>query len=84
MPKEIISRTLEELKDELKKSPRETAELEQAIDAVQQHDAPHEVGEQLHTLLETLRREVTDLEMEHPRISALIGQLAAALSSLGI
>ena len=83
MPIKKVKKAIDELDVELKKTPKETGalegKLEQARDGVDRY-TPDAVQD----LLETLQREADEFEVEHPRVTALINQLANALAGMGI
>jgi hypothetical protein len=83
MPHREVKRAIEELRTELQKTPVETGVfeeiLEKARDGIERY-----TPEAVQDLVDTLRRESDEFEVEHPRVTALINQLTNALSSLGI
>ena len=83
MPHKEVKKTIGELKSELEKSPRETGfmeeKLEQAKEGIERY-----TPEAIQDLIETLQHEASEFEVEHPRITELINQVATALSALGI
>ncbi len=83
MPYSEIKKTLAELQDELKKTPKDTEHIEKLVS-----DTHNEIEQKdpdaLHGFLQTLREETAELEIEHPQITALISQITTALSGLGI
>jgi predicted nucleic acid-binding Zn-ribbon protein len=83
MPHTKIKNTLNELKGELEKLPKETGKLESAIEQMKgriEHDTPETLQEHV----QTLQNEILELEIEHPRLIALLNQISTALSNLGI
>jgi len=83
MPHTKIKNALGELKGELEKLPKETGKLETAIEQVQgriEHDPPETLRERV----ESLQQEIVEMELEHPRLLALLSQITNALSNFGI
>ena len=78
-----IKESIGELKSELEKTPKETSTLEEtlhnALEGLEKY-TPEAVQE----LTETLKKEATEFEVEHPGITALINNVMTSLSNLGI
>ena len=83
MPHTEIRKTIGELKAELEQTPRETEALEKKLEEAGAR-LEGDSSDTLHELAESLRREADEFEVEHPRVTALINQVATALSNLGI
>ena len=83
MPYKEVKRVIEELRTELQHTPKETGVFEEALDKAKDGIERY-TPEAVQDLLDTLRRESDEFEVEHPRVTALINQLTNALSSLGI
>jgi hypothetical protein len=83
MPHKKVQKAIDKLNVELKNTPKETGvleeTLEQARDGIERF-----TPEAVHDLVETLQREADEFEVEHPRVTALISQLANALAGMGI
>ena len=83
MPQRKVRNAIDELSVELKNTAKETdafeGMLEQAREGIERY-----TPEVVQGLLETLQREADEFEVEHPRVTALINQLANALAGLGI
>ena len=74
---------IEALKGELEQIPQETGSLEERL-AQAGEGIERFTPEAAQELIALLRREAEAFEAGHPRITALINQVATALSSLGI
>ena len=83
MPHTEIRKTIGELKAELERTPRDTEALEKKLEEASSR-LEGGASDALHELAESLRREAEEFEVEHPRVTALVNQIATALSSLGI
>ena len=83
MPHKEVKKTIAELKDELGRTSQETnileEKLEQAKEGIERY-----TPEAIQELAQFLQNEATELEVDHPRITALINQVMTALSNLGI
>jgi len=83
MPREEVKKTIGELTVELEKTPKETGIFEETL-----HNAQVELDgytpEAVQEFMEVLKREATEFEVEHPRITALINNVMTSLSNLGI
>lgn len=83
MPHKEIKHTIGRLKRELEQIPHETSQLEELLEHAGD-GIEHYTPEAVQDLLQTLRREVSAFEVQHPKIVALINQVATSLSNLGI
>ena len=83
MPHRKAKKAIDELNVELKRTPKETGTLEEILEQARD-DIENYRPEAVKDLIETLRRESKEFELEHPRITALINQVMHALSGLGI
>lgn len=83
MPHKDVKKSIGELKSELEQVPKETGFLEEKLEQARE-EIERYTPEAIQELVETLQREADEFEVEHPRITALINQVATALSSLGI
>lgn len=83
MPHKDVKKSIGELKSELEQVPKETGFLEEKLEQARE-EIERYTPEAIQDLVETLQREADEFEVEHPRITALINQVATALSSLGI
>jgi len=83
MPHEDVKKAIDDLKVELEQTPKETGMLEgileRAKDGIERFSP-----EAITDLVETLRRESREFEVEHPRVTAMINQVANTLSGMGI
>ena len=78
-----VKESIGELKSELEKTPKETGTFEETLHNAQvglEKYTPEAVQE----LTDTLKKEATEFEMEHPSITALINNVMTSLSNLGI
>jgi hypothetical protein len=83
MPHKEVKKAIDELNVELKKTPKETGILEGILEQAREGIERY-TPEAVQDLLETLQRESDEFEVEHPRVTALINQLANALAGMGI
>jgi polyhydroxyalkanoate synthesis regulator phasin len=83
MPHKEAKKAIDELKVELKRTPKETGTLEAILEQARE-DIERYTPEAVQDLIETLQRESKEFEVEHPRVTALINQVMHALSGLGI
>ncbi len=83
MPHKEIKKSISELKNELEQTPRETGLLEEALEAAKEGIERY-TPEAIQELAQTLQREASEFEVEHPRITALINNVMTSLSNLGI
>jgi uncharacterized protein YqeY len=83
MPLKKVKHAIDELNVELKNTSKETSVLEktlkQAKDGLEDY-----TPEAVQDLLETLERIADEFEVEHPRVTALVNQLATTLAGMGI
>ncbi len=83
MPHKEVKKAIDELKGELKQTPKETGALEGALEAAHEGIEKY-TPEAIQDLIDTLRREADEFEVEHPRVTAMINHLANTLNGLGI
>ncbi|MEN7972603.1 MAG: DUF4404 family protein [Verrucomicrobiota bacterium] len=83
MPHKNVKEMIGELKRELEKAPKETGFLEERLEQARE-GVERYTPEALQELVEVLRREADEFEVEHPRITALINNVMTSLSNLGI
>ena len=83
MPHRDIQNRIGELKSELEQTPKETGWLEALLEEAKE-GIEHYTPQAVQDLTATLLREAEEFQVEHPRITALINQVTAALSNLGI
>jgi hypothetical protein len=83
MPHGKIRKAIDELNVELQNTPRDTGLLEGALERASKGIERY-TPEAVQDLIETLGREADEFEVEHPRVTALINQLASALAGMGI
>lgn len=78
-----IKESIEALKVELGQTSKETSAFEQVLDSAQ-HGIERFTPEAVQDLVQILRRESEEFEVEHPGITALINNVMTSLSNLGI
>lgn len=83
MPHKEIKKSIGELKEELTKVSQETGRFESVLAAAKEGVEKY-TPEAVQDLVETLRREGTEFEIEHPQITTMINQIMTSLSNLGI
>ena len=83
MPHREVKTRLGELKEELKKTPQETSQLEDMLEHARE-EIERFTPEAVQDLLLALKREASEFEREHPQITALINQITTLLSNIGI
>jgi translation initiation factor 2B subunit (eIF-2B alpha/beta/delta family) len=83
MPHKEVKKTISELTAELKQTPKETAELEQTLEAAEEGIERY-TPEAVESFVAKLHHAAEEFEVEHPQVTALINQITTALSSLGI
>jgi len=83
MPHRDIRKSIDELKGELRQTPKETSQFEEALERARDGLERH-TPEAVQDLLQTLQREAKEFEVDHPKITALINQVMTSLSNLGI
>ena len=81
MPHKEVRKTLGDLKSELEQTPKETGFLEEKLEQAREGIERY-TPEAIQELVQTLQREAEEFEVEHPRVTALINQVATALSNL--
>lgn len=88
MKHDELSRTLAGIRAELDgvefRDPGTRARLEQLLDGIEQQAGPGHDRAQVAPLLTNLSDTVTHLEVEHPSLTAGLGQVITLLSSMGI
>jgi ribosome recycling factor len=83
MAHDKVKESIGELKCELEKTPKETGTFEETLHNAQEGLEKY-TPEAVQELTDTLKREATEFEVEHPRITALINNVMTSLSNLGI
>lgn len=83
MAHEKVKKSIDELKSELEKTPKETGLFEETLRNAQDSLEKY-TPEAVQELTEVLKKEATEFEVEHPRITALINNVMTSLSNLGI
>ena len=78
-----IKKSIAELKGELERTPKETGLFEQKLEHAREGIEGY-TPEAVQEFIKTLQHEAKAFEVEHPRITALVNQVATALSNLGI
>ena len=78
-----VKKSIEDLKVELKQTPRDTSGFEEALEAAK-NGVDRFTPEAVQELVQILQRESGEFEVEHPRITALINNVMTSLSNLGI
>ena len=87
MSDEQLRQSLTELRSELERLEAEGAEVRQRLDALiagieTRLDAPGDIAHH-HSLVRDLRRSTLQLEVSHPRATAILNQIMAALGNIG-
>jgi hypothetical protein len=83
MPHKEVKESIQELKGELAKSPKETGLLEETLESAKE-GIEHYTPEAVKELVQSLQKEADEFEVEHPSITALINNVMTSLSNLGI
>jgi hypothetical protein len=83
MPHKQMKETLAELKSEVSQTPVETTRFEETLEHAKEGIERY-TPEAVQELVQILQREADELEVEHPRITAMINQVMTSLSNLGI
>lgn len=83
MPHKEVKKSIAELKLELEQTLRDTALLEEKLEQAKE-GVDRYTPEAVHDFILALQDEAKELEVEHPRITALINQITTALSNIGI
>jgi len=83
MPHKEVKKSIDQLRAELQKTPKETRLFEELLEQAREGIERY-TPEALQEFAETLQREAGEFEVEHPRITALINQVMIALSNMGI
>ena len=87
MSDERLRQSLTELRSELERLEAEEAEVRERLDALiagieTRLDAPGDIAHH-HSLLRDLRRSTLQLEVSHPRATAILSRIMATLGNIG-
>ena len=87
MSDEQLRQSLTELRSELERLKAEEAEVRKRLDAVvagieTRLDAPGDIAHH-HSLVRDLRRSTLQLEVSHPRATAILNRIMATLGNIG-
>ena len=87
MSDELLRQSLTELRSELERLEAEEAEVRERLDALvagieTRLDTPDDTAHH-HSLVRDLRRSTLKLEVSHPRATAILNQIMAALGNIG-
>jgi DNA repair exonuclease SbcCD ATPase subunit len=83
MPHREIKERLADLKNELAQTPKETGFLEETLEQAKEGIERY-TPEAVQELIQNLKQEAEEFEVEHPRITELINNVMTSLSNLGI
>lgn len=83
MPHKEVKDRIGELKRELEKTPKETSQFEELLENAKD-EIERFTPDAIQDFVTALKREASELEREHPRITALINQITTMLSNIGI
>lgn len=83
MPHREVKDRIGELKQELEKAPQETGQLEELLEHARE-EIERYTPEAVQDFLLALKREASEFEREHPRVTALVNQITTLLSDIGI
>ena len=83
MPYKKVKTSISELKGELAQVPVETQVLQGKLEQVSEHIESY-TPDMLKELVQFLKNEADEFEVEHPQITAMINQLLTTLSNMGI
>ena len=87
MSDEQLRQSLTELRSELERLEAEEAEVRERLDTLisgieTRLDAPGDIAHH-HSLVRDLRRSTLQLEVSHPRATAILNQIMASLGNIG-
>jgi predicted nuclease with TOPRIM domain len=88
MPDERLRQSLNELRSELERLEAEEAQVRERLDAlisgVEMHlDRPDD-NAQHQSLVEDVRQSISQLEVSHPRATAILNEIMVTLGNMGI
>jgi len=88
MPDKQLRQSLNELRSELERLETEEAQVRERLDALisgveTRLDEPED-PDQHQTLVEDVRQSITQLEVSHPRTTAILNEIMVTLSNMGI
>lgn len=88
MSDEKLRRSLDELRSELERLEAEEAQVRERLNTLianveTQLDSPGD-AEQSQSLVQDLRRSISEFEVSHPRATAILNQIMVTLGNMGI
>jgi predicted nuclease with TOPRIM domain len=88
MPDKQLRQSLNELRSELERLETEEAQVRERLDALisgveTRLDEPED-SDQHQTLVEDVRQSISQLEVSHPRTTAILNEIMVTLSNMGI
>jgi predicted nuclease with TOPRIM domain len=88
MPDKKLRQSLNELRSELERLETEEAQVRERLDALisgveTRLDEPED-SDQHQTLVEDVRQSISQLEVSHPRTTAILNEIMVTLSNMGI
>ena len=88
MSDEKLRKSLDELRSELERLEAEEAQVRERLNALiadveTQIDSPGD-AEQGQSLVQDLRRSISEFEVSHPRATAILNQIMVTLGNMGI
>jgi predicted nuclease with TOPRIM domain len=88
MPDKQLRQSLNELRSELERLETEEAQVRERLDALisgveTRLDEPED-SDQHQTLVEDVRQSISQLEVSHPRATAILNEIMVTLGNMGI
>jgi predicted nuclease with TOPRIM domain len=88
MPDKKLRQSLNELRSELERLEAEEAQVRERLDALisgveTRLDEPED-SDQHQTLVEDVRQSISQLEVSHPRATAILNEIMVTLGNMGI
>ena len=88
MPDDRLRQSLSELRSELERLEAEEAQVRERLDAliagVEMHLAQPADSAQQQSLVEDVRQSISQLEVSHPRTTAILNEIMVTLGNMGI
>ena len=88
MPDDRLRQSLSELRSELERLETEEAQVRERLDAliagVEMHLAQPADSAQQQSLVEDVRQSISQLEVSHPRTTAILNEIMVTLGNMGI